>query len=480
MDREPTGIAASDAVEEAGSAEGLPLSDDRSPSIFFPLDRIESTEALVEGRDPDASTVLPDLPKSLHIRHLELPLVLLSGMALPTIYFTIFADAPSLAAFFEVGLVLSCAILVSWVILSKLRQFANAKQLSYVVPVYTFVFFGMFSTILFLDANYSVAFLAIGGLGALSSNFICAVYRRRVLKPHLIVRSGRAGEIRLGGQYLSAPSDKKLAEILATGTRNWALVADLHYPHSAERERLFAQTALAGVPVYHFRQILEMQTGQVRVDHLSENEIGSLIPDVGYMFFKRCIDLFACLMLLPILLPFFVVVGIMIKLDSPGSCFFMQERIGRGGMPFRVIKFRTMRERDVSEDANSAREDAMTKAEDDRITAVGHFLRRTRIDELPQIFNVLMGEMTLIGPRPEARTLADWYEAELPFYSYRHIVRPGITGWAQVNQGHVTDLGDILAKLRYDFYYIKHISFWLDALIVLKTIRVILTGKGAK
>ena len=122
----------------------------------------------------------------------------------------------------------------------------------------------------------------------------------------------------------------------------------------------------------------------------------------------------------------------------------------------------------------------MTRDGDDRITRVGRFLRRTRLDELPQVWNVLIGDMSWIGPRPEALALAQWFEEEVPFYSYRHIVRPGITGWAQVNQGHVTELEATRSKLRFDFYYVKNLSLWLDILIALKTLRVIVQGVGAR
>jgi lipopolysaccharide/colanic/teichoic acid biosynthesis glycosyltransferase len=123
---------------------------------------------------------------------------------------------------------------------------------------------------------------------------------------------------------------------------------------------------------------------------------------------------------------------------------------------------------------------AMTEKKDLRITRVGHFLRRYRLDELPQVINVLIGQMSWIGPRPEAMPLSAWYESELPFYRYRHIVRPGITGWAQLKQGHVADVGEVLEKLHYDFYYIKNFSFWLDLLILAGTIRIIFTGYGAR
>ena len=145
-----------------------------------------------------------------------------------------------------------------------------------------------------------------------------------------------------------------------------------------------------------------------------------------------------------------------------------------------MVKLRTMRNRPEATGAEARRDDAMTKDNDDRITRIGAVLRKTRLDELPQAWNVLVGEMSWIGPRPEAQALAKWHETEIPFYSYRHIVRPGITGWSQVNQGHVTDLEAIRAKVRFDFYYVKNLSLWLDVLIALKTLRVVVSGLGAR
>src|SRR5690606_20196731 len=139
--------------------------------------------------------------------------------------------------------------------------------------------------------------------------------------------------------------------------------------------------------------------------------------------------------------------------DSPGPVLFRQTRIGYRGAPFQVAKFRTMK---ASRTECDARQSAMTRDNDDRITRLGRLLRRSRIDELPQVLNILKGEMSWIGPRPEAEPLSKWYEAELPFYRYRHIVPPGITGWAQVNQGHVVELEEVMSKLHYDVYYIKN------------------------
>jgi lipopolysaccharide/colanic/teichoic acid biosynthesis glycosyltransferase len=173
------------------------------------------------------------------------------------------------------------------------------------------------------------------------------------------------------------------------------------------------------------------------------------------------------------------VLGILIRLDSPGPAIFRQQRIGYGGKPFSMLKFRTMHDRRRASGGDALRE-SMTLDGDARITRIGRFLRRSRIDELPQLVNVLLGQMSLIGPRPEAVPLSGWYSREVPFYLYRHIVRPGITGWAQVNQGHVAELSDVNLKLHYDFFYIKNFSFWLDLLITMKTVRIVLTGFGAK
>jgi lipopolysaccharide/colanic/teichoic acid biosynthesis glycosyltransferase len=256
-----------------------------------------------------------------------------------------------------------------------------------------------------------------------------------------------------------------------------AIVADLRADIPDEWERFLADRALAGTLVMHYKQMEESLTGRVAIDHMSENNLGSLIPGIVYAKVKRLWDLIVTLLALPLLVPFLGVVAVLIKLDSPGPIFFRQERMGYRGHPFRMYKFRSMRHGDAAADA---REAAMTRDDDDRVTRIGRTIRRYRIDELPQVLNILKGEMSWIGPRPEAVPLSLWYEAELPFYRYRHIVRPGITGWAQVKQGHVAGVGDVLWKLQYDFYYIKNFSFWLDILIVAGTIRTVLSGFGAR
>ncbi|WP_246248706.1 sugar transferase [Sphingomonas hominis] len=178
-----------------------------------------------------------------------------------------------------------------------------------------------------------------------------------------------------------------------------------------------------------------------------------------------------------LLLPVLVTIAVVIKATSRGPVFFVQPRVGYRGKPFRMWKFRTM----VNRPATQAElEAAKTLDGDPRITAPGRFLRRSRLDELPQLWNVLRGQMSWIGPRPEALPLSRWYQSEIPFYRYRHIVRPGITGWAQVSQGHVLEIEDVMKKLSYDFFYISNFSPWIDLLIVVRTIKTMLTGFGSR
>lgn len=178
-------------------------------------------------------------------------------------------------------------------------------------------------------------------------------------------------------------------------------------------------------------------------------------------------------MFLPIAALIAGLAALAIRIVDGGPVLFRQTRIGLGGRPFTMLKFRTMRS-----DTDETR--LYTVPNDSRVTRLGRFLRRYRIDELPQIVNILRGEMSWIGPRPEAIELAEWYESQIPYYSYRHVVRPGISGWAQVHQGNVGEVKAATGKLQFDFYYIKYFSPWLDILIAAKTVQIILTGRGAQ
>jgi len=255
-----------------------------------------------------------------------------------------------------------------------------------------------------------------------------------------------------------------------------AIVADFAAELPNEWSAFLADAALAGRVVYQVKQLTESLSGRVEIDHLSENSFGSLVPVRGYFYFKSLIDLAFALLLLPLVLPVMMIIAGAIRIDSSGPILFRQKRLGHAGKPITVYKFRTMRPV-VIEDERRA---AMTTEDDDRITRVGRLLRKLRLDELPQIINILKFEMSWIGPRPEAMPLSHWYVDDIPFYRYRHVVKPGITGWAQVNQGHVAEVDQVIEKLHYDFYYIKYFSPWLDVLIVFRTIKTMLSGFGAR
>ena len=255
-----------------------------------------------------------------------------------------------------------------------------------------------------------------------------------------------------------------------------AIVADFSAALPDEWEAFLADAALDGRIVYQVKQLSESLTGRVELEHLSENSFGSLLPARGYFHLKGLVDFTVALLLLPLALPVMAVVAVAIRIERSGPALFRQKRVGHAGRSIIVYKFRTMREVEMADERSAA----MTRSDDDRITAVGHLLRKLRIDELPQIINILKWEMSWIGPRPEAQVLSIWYTSEIPFYRYRHVVKPGISGWAQVNQGHVAEVDEVHRKLQYDFYYIKYFSPWLDVLILFRTIKTILTGFGSR
>ncbi len=258
-----------------------------------------------------------------------------------------------------------------------------------------------------------------------------------------------------------------------------AIVADFGADLPPEWEAFLADAALAGRIVFQVKQLEESLTGRVEIEHISENSFGSLLPARGWFHLKEVADLLFALAVLPLVAIVVLVVAIAIKLDDGGPPLFRQQRIGHAGATFEMIKFRTMRPFDPGL-ATDRRAAAMTGDDDDRITRVGVYLRRWRIDELPQMWNIMKGEMSWIGPRPEAQVLSAWYSGEIPFYRYRHVVKPGISGWAQVNQGHVAEVDEVHLKLHYDFYYIKYFSPWLDLLILFRTIKTMASGFGSR
>ncbi len=192
-------------------------------------------------------------------------------------------------------------------------------------------------------------------------------------------------------------------------------------------------------------------------------------------FMKRVIDLFLSTTLLLVTWPLFILSAAAIKLESFGPVFLRQERVGENGKLFVLLKFRSMRN-----DAESATGPRWASKDDARITRVGKFLRRSRLDELPQLINVIKGDMSFVGPRPERPYFVERLEKQIPFYMLRHTLKPGITGWAQIRYSYGASVEDALEKLQYDLFYIKNLSIWLDLTIILETIKIVLLQRGSR
>ena len=234
----------------------------------------------------------------------------------------------------------------------------------------------------------------------------------------------------------------------------------------------------SGIKVHDLNSHFEKTLGQIRLDYLNASW---LIFGDGFnqgawrTGVKRSFDIVCASILLLVSAPVMLITALLIKLESAGAVFYRQERVGLDGHRFSIIKFRSMRT-----DAELDGKPRWALANDDRITRVGHWIRRLRIDELPQLFNVLRGQMSLVGPRPERQFFVDQLTQEIPFYALRHSVKPGVTGWAQVRYAYGATVEDSLEKLQYDLYYVKNHTLFLDLVVLFETVGVVLTGKGAR
>lgn len=231
---------------------------------------------------------------------------------------------------------------------------------------------------------------------------------------------------------------------------------------------------LKGVPIYHVSEIYESMLGKLPLRYFYVEFIENFNQSLIVRFIKRLFDIILASLLFPVFLLLTLIISILIKLDSEGPVFFTQERVGQGGKIYKIVKFRTMYK---DADINGPR---FTEEDDPRITPIGRVLRKFHLDELPQIWNILRGDMSFIGPRPEQAKIVKEFEKKIPFYSYRHLVKPGITGWAQVNQGYAAGILETIEKLEYDLYYVKNLSLWLDIVIIIKTIKILFTKWGAR
>ena len=232
--------------------------------------------------------------------------------------------------------------------------------------------------------------------------------------------------------------------------------------------------ALNAVPVIMIRDYIEAESGRVDLKNFIFTDLLHVRSSDTYLFVKRVFDAVCSLLLLLVFSIPMALMVVVIKLETTGPAIFAQQRIGLGGVSFTMYKFRSM-----VTDAERGGAQFAAKG-DKRVTRVGKFIRKFRIDELPQLYNVLRGDMSLIGPRPEQKNLLDELVEEIPLFPFRHSVRPGITGWAQVCQGYAYDVDSSSEKITYDLFYIKNLSFLLDMTIIVRTIRIMLTGFGSR
>ncbi len=241
------------------------------------------------------------------------------------------------------------------------------------------------------------------------------------------------------------------------------------------RELLECRTS--GIPVRGLAEFYERCKGEVRLDSLKASW---LIYGRGFVqhstrsFVKRTFDILISLILLTLAWPIMLATAIAIRLEGPGPILFMQERVGLRGRVFKVLKFRSMRI-DAEKDGIAR----WASQNDSRVTRVGAFIRMLRIDELPQLLNVLWGEMSLVGPRPERPSFVSELAEKIPFYDIRHCVKPGVTGWAQVRFSYGASVEDSRHKLQFDLYYVKNHTLFLDLLVIVETVRVVLFREGA-
>jgi lipopolysaccharide/colanic/teichoic acid biosynthesis glycosyltransferase len=342
-------------------------------------------------------------------------------------------------------------------------------NLGHVAPIAVLTYAAIAAILLLLRLDYSrVQFFGSGLLTLLWMGAVAQLRARYLIRTYAVMPRSSIADMPTVATCRWVDFD----EVRDQGLRVDAIVADLGADLGEGRLTALADAAIAGLPVLDRRYIVETLTGRIPLGGLTPNEFGALLPSRQYLVVRRLLEFGLTVLLLPLIFPVLLIVAVAVRLDSPGPVFFVQTRIGRRGRAFRMIKFRTM--------FHGAAGPNFTSAVDPRVTRVGGFLRKCRLDELPQVFNILRGDMSWVGPRPEAETLEKDYVRDIAHFALRGIVRPGVTGWAQINQGYAHAPDEMRSKLEYDLYYLKHCSLWLDLVIVLRTFAVVVRGIGAR
>lgn len=371
------------------------------------------------------------------------------------------------------SLLVLLAVVLSHVMTRQLASCPGEEPLSSVLPAVCVGFAATLVLVAVTHLQYSRLLFLAGFLITFAWYAAVQIILRRTDRPrYALALSGDAANLahEQGAVWIGLASPVDVSKLRGTD----GLVVDLTHGLPREWSDFVVACATAGIPIYDSRSTLEMMTGRVALSRAGGIGVETLMTRRTYIALKSAIDVIAALIALPFVVLILAVTALAIKLDSPGPVFFLQKRVGYRGAIFQCYKLRSMH---VHAPGSGP---SFTTADDSRITRVGRVIRKYRIDELPQVFNILKGEMSWIGPRPEALALATEYERHIPYYAFRHAVRPGISGWGAIHQGNVAEVEEATRKLSYDFFYIKNISASLDAFIVMKTIWTVMTGFGSR
>jgi len=337
-------------------------------------------------------------------------------------------------------------------------------------------------TTLFGRGVFPFAIFVLGFLGVASRYVLNLVFRsKRKIRQILVLGSVKAqarfdqsiSAMQLGMDILHA---QELTDSVLTPDIDAIVIAPDHLPTKLEQQALISYR-LAGTPIFSLSDFFESFSFLVPVQEINNDwfiraEGFTMLHSSVAVRVKRTCDICVAFVLLVLTIPLMLVTALTIRMSSQGPALFSQTRVGIEGKPFTLYKFRTMRIGAESDGAQWARDN------DSRVFPLGHFLRKTRIDELPQCWNILRGEMSIIGPRPERPEFTAMLAKEIPYYDLRNIVKPGLTGWAQVSYPYGASTEDALRKLQYDLYYIKNYSLLLDLNILLRTVLVMLRRQG--
>jgi sugar transferase (PEP-CTERM system associated) len=292
-----------------------------------------------------------------------------------------------------------------------------------------------------------------------------------------------AGYVNSLNEPLSVPEDSVVGNgdtIIETAKRTRAhkLVISLTERRGSLPLRDILACKFSGIDVLDAPSFYEQLTGKLLIEHTNPSWFifsdGFRVTPLK-QFYKWVFDRVSSIIGLILFSPLISIIALLIKLDSPGPVFFRQLRVGKNDKNFWLSKFRTM-----VHNAESETGAVWAQEDDPRVTRMGRILRKTRLDELPQLFSVLRGDMSIVGPRPERPEFVQKLKEIIPYYSERHFIKPGITGWAQIKYSYGSSVEDAIEKLRYDLYYMKHLSLILDLLIILETFTVVFMGKGAR